>query len=151
VDEMLFILFYLKRELSGDKYCTIIQQQNTYLKNHRKISIVGVGNLRVHEPANYENDIFHFNHLLRSKPCVYRIDSTKRTPGLGKWNIFTDKKNYIAVTTWIDSNILAFFELVTAHDTEIMEDFPTPRRLLRVTSTPKSVSSSSSYAKKLQT
>jgi hypothetical protein len=36
VEEMIFIPFSLKRELSGDEYCTIIQQQNTYLENHRK-------------------------------------------------------------------------------------------------------------------
>jgi hypothetical protein len=66
----------------------------------------------MHEPANYENNRFHFNHLLRTKPGVYRVDSTKRTPELGRWNISTDKKNYLAITTWIDSNISAFFELV---------------------------------------
>jgi hypothetical protein len=151
VDEMLFIPFSLKRDLSGDEYCTIIQQQNTYLENHRNISIVGVGTLRMHQPTNYDNNILHFNHLLRTKPGVYRVDSTKRTPDLGKWNISTDKANYVSLTTWIDSNISAFFELVPAHDTEIMEEFPTPRRLSRLPSKPKSVSSSSSYAKKLQT
>jgi hypothetical protein len=109
VEEMIFIPFSLKRELSGNEYCTIIQQQNTYLENHRNISIVGVGHLRMHGPANYENNRFHFNHLLRTKPGVYRVDSTKRTPDLGKWNISTDKKNYLAITTWIDSNISAFF------------------------------------------
>jgi hypothetical protein len=99
VEEMIFIPFFLKRELSGDEYCSIIQQQNTYLENHRNISIVGVGHLHMHEPANYENNHVHFNHLLRTKLGVYRVDWNKRTPDLGKWNISTDKKNYLAITT----------------------------------------------------
>jgi hypothetical protein len=59
---------------------------------------------------------------LKSKEGVYRVDSTKRTPDLGKWNISTDKDHYSALTTWIDSNIADFFELVNQDDAEPMEN-----------------------------
>jgi hypothetical protein len=44
----------------------------------------------------------------------------------------------------------AFFELIPSHDEEPMEEFPTPRRLSRLPAKSKYISSSSSYAKKLQ-
>jgi hypothetical protein len=66
--------------------------------------------------ATYGNDETSFEDLLKSKEGVYRIDSTKCTPDLGKWNISTDKDHYSALTTWIDSNIADFFELVNQDD-----------------------------------
>jgi hypothetical protein len=150
ISEMLFIPFSLKRELSADAYCSILQQQNDYLENHRNISIVGIGSLRMNKPVLYQDETFHFEHLLRSKPGVYRVDSTKRTPDLGKWNISTDKEHYAELIHWVDTNMEAFFALIPSHDEEPMEEFPTPRRLSRLPATSKSISSSSSYAKKLQ-
>jgi hypothetical protein len=44
----------------------------------------------------------------------------------------------------------AFFELIPSHDEEPREEFPTPRRLSRLPAKSKSISSSSSYANKLQ-
>jgi hypothetical protein len=110
IAEMLFIPFSLKRKLSADAYCSILQQQNNYLKNHRNISIVGISSLRMNKPALYQDKTFHFEHLLRSKAGIYRVDSTKRTPDLGKWNIATDKEHYAELTqgstrTWNFSNL----------------------------------------------
>jgi hypothetical protein len=110
--DMLFIPFALKRELSGDKYSSIIQQQSIYLESHRNISIVGIGNRRMLAATTYGNDKTNSEDLLKSKEGVYRVDSTKRTPDLGKWNISTDKDHYAALTTWINSNITEFFTLV---------------------------------------
>jgi hypothetical protein len=64
ISEMLFIPLSLKRELSADAYCSILQQQNDYLKNHRNISIVGIGSLRMNKPVLYQDKTFHFEHLL---------------------------------------------------------------------------------------
>jgi hypothetical protein len=50
---MLFIPFSLKRELSGNEYSSIIQQQSIYLENHRNISIVGIGNRRMLAATTY--------------------------------------------------------------------------------------------------
>jgi hypothetical protein len=150
-EHMLFIPFSLKRELSGDEYCTILQQQNTYLENHRNIAIVGIGHSRMHQPVRYQDVVTPFDHLLRSKLGIYRVDSTKRTPDLGKWNISTDKEHYAELTTWIDSNITAFFDLVPLNDEEPMDEFPSPRRLSRSPARAKPASSSSSYTQKLQT
>jgi hypothetical protein len=96
---MLFIPFSLKRELSGNEYSSIIQQQSIYLENHRNISIVGIGNRRMLAATTYGNDDISFEDFLKSKDGVYRVDSTKRTPDLGKWNISTDKDHYSALTT----------------------------------------------------
>jgi hypothetical protein len=66
---------------------------------------------------------FQFDYLLRSKPGIYRTGSTKRTPNLGKWNISTDKKNCIALTTWINPNITAFFELFPLMTLKVWKSF----------------------------
>jgi hypothetical protein len=50
----------------------------------------------------------------------------------------------------VDTNIEVFFELIPSHDEEAMEEFPTPRWLSCLPAKSKSISSSSSYAKKLQ-
>jgi hypothetical protein len=80
----------------------------------------------MNELAGYQNEVFHFEHLLRSKPGVYPVYLTKHTPGLGKWNISTDKKKhyYTALTDWIQT-------------------LTTPNQSIS--------SSSSTYAKNLQT
>jgi hypothetical protein len=102
------------------------------------------------QPARYQDEVFHFEHLLPSKPGVYRVGSTKPTPDLGKWNISTDKEHYVELTHWVHTNMEAFFELIPSHDEEPMEEFPTPSRLSRLPAKSKSISSSLSYAKKLQ-
>jgi hypothetical protein len=128
--DKLFIPFTLKRELSRDEYSSIIQQQSIYLESHRNISIVGIGNRRMLTAATYGNDETSFKDPLKSKESVYHVDSTKRTSGLGKWNISTGKDHYSALTpTWIDLNIADFFELVNQDDAEPMDEFPEPKRL----------------------
>jgi hypothetical protein len=149
-NDMLFIPFALKRELSDDEYSSIIQQQNVYLENHRNISIAGIGNRRMLTAAPYDNDELSFEDLLKSKEGVYRVDSTKRTPDLGKWNISTDKEHYSALTNWIDSNITDFFELVKPDNTEPMDEFPEPKRLSKAPSNRNKSNVSSTYAKKIQ-
>jgi hypothetical protein len=149
-NDMLFIPFALKRELSGDEYSSIIQQQSIYLDNHRNISIVGIGNRRMLTAVTYDNDETSFEDLLKSKEGVYRVDSTKRTPDLGKWNISTDKKHYSNLATWIDSILADFFALVESDDTEPMDEFPEPKRLSRTPTNRNKSNATSTYAKKIQ-
>jgi hypothetical protein len=141
--DMLFIPLPLKRELSGDQFSSIIQQHSIYLEIHHNISIVGIGNRRMLTAVTYGNDKTSFEDLLKSKEGVYCVDSTKRTPDLGKWNISTNKDHYSALTTWIDSNIADFFELVNQDDAEPMDKFPD-----QINHNKSNVSST--YAKKIQ-
>ena len=69
-NDMLFIPFALKRELSGNAYSSIIQQQSIYLENHRNVSIVGIGNRRMLTDAPYGKDETSFENLLKSKAGV---------------------------------------------------------------------------------
>jgi hypothetical protein len=148
--DMLFIPFALKCELSGDEYSSIIQQQSIYFEHHRNISIVGIGNRRMLAATTYGNDDISFEDLLKSKEGVYRVDSTKRTPGLGKWNISTDKDHYSALTTWIDSNITELFTLVNQDNAEPMDEFPEPKHLSRTPINRNKSNVSSTYAKNIQ-
>jgi hypothetical protein len=147
IDEMIFISSSLKHTLSNDKYSNLIHLQRNYLETYRNISIAGIGNLRMAAPG--ADGAINFETLLKSQPGVYRVDTTKRTPDLGKWNIATDKENYVALTKWIDEHIEAYFDRVPVDASEIFEDFPKPRRLSR--SAPKSTNQSSSvYAQKFE-
>jgi hypothetical protein len=151
IDEMIFIPSSLKHTLSGDKYSNLIHLQRNYLETHRNISIAGIGNLRM-EGLSPDYGAANFEDLLKSLPGVYRVDTTKRTPDLGKWNISTDKEHYAALTKWIDEHLVAFFTSVPVVDaSEVFADFPIPRRLSR--SAPKSTnqSASSLYAQKFET
>jgi hypothetical protein len=82
---------------------------------------------RILTAATYDNVKTSFEDLLKSKEDVYHVDSTKRTPNLGKWNISPDKNHYSNLTTWIDSIIADLFEQVNSDDTEpkiiLMGDF----------------------------
>ena len=148
--EMLFIPFALKRKLTDNEYGSIIQQQSLYLENHRNISVAGISNRRMLTEAAYNDHEVTFEALLRSKEGIYRVDSTKRTPDLGKWNISTDKEHYTDLTQWIDSHIVDFFKLVPPDITEPMDDFPEPKRLSRTPINKSTASVTSTYAKKLQ-
>jgi hypothetical protein len=64
---------------------------------------------------------------------VYRVDPTKRTLDLGKWNISCDAKHYLDIISWIDNNLLALFRSVPS-DTRAQytfADFQQPARLSR--------------------
>jgi hypothetical protein len=115
MDEMLFIPFSLKQELSCNEYCTIIQQKSTYLKitatsPSSRLAISVCMNL-----PTMKNNIFHFNHLLWSKPGVHRIDSTKLTP---------DKKNYIR-----QSNTDLKMSIKTGNNDNLSKNFITRQEL----------------------
>jgi hypothetical protein len=93
---------------------------------------VGIDNLRMNEPATYDDKEFHLQRL-KSKQGVYRVNSTKHIPYLGKWNISTDKENCILLSLPGLMRALlpsSNFELVPEHDTKPMEKFPPgPRHL----------------------
>jgi hypothetical protein len=69
---------------------------------------------------------------------VIRIDSCRRTPDLGKWNVSTTKTDYLQVTKWFDEYLLSTYHSLPAAVQYTCEytDFPTPRRLSRNTTPP---------------
>jgi hypothetical protein len=109
-NDILFIPFALKRELSGDEYSSIIRQQSIYLENHHNISsIVRISNRRMLMAVTYDNVKTSFKDLLKSREGVYHVDSTKQTPGLGKWNISTNKDHYSDLTILGSTRFLRIF------------------------------------------
>jgi hypothetical protein len=101
-------------ELFGKFLC----HQNDYLEHHRNIAIVGLSvEAMDHEdhpdmsPPDVPNPFGEtLWNTLRTIPGVNRIDSCRRTPDLGKWNLSTTKENYPSMTAWIDANLPALFK-----------------------------------------
>jgi hypothetical protein len=132
-----FVPFSLRRE-QPEVYGKYLALQNVFLKDHRNISICGIGP----EALDYEDspptqDSTTVSESIWQKmavlPGVYRVDPTKRTVDLGKWNISCDSKYYLDIIAWIDTNLLPLFHKVPddIRSQYSFTDFPTPARLSR--------------------
>ena len=141
---MTFIPNSLRRddpELFGKFLC----HQNDYLEQHRNIAIVGLSveamDYEAHpdmSPPDVPNP--PGNNLwnsLRTIPGVCRIDSCRRTPDLGKWNLSTTQGNYPSITAWIDENLPSLFSAlpIEVQEKSTNAEFPAPLRLTRTTRT----------------
>jgi hypothetical protein len=132
-----FVPFSLRRE-QPEVYGQYLALQNVFLKDHRNISICGIGpEVLDYEPNPSTQDSLAASDSLwrqiASLPGVYRIDPTKRTADLGKWNISCDTKFYLDIIAWIDSNLVSLFNIVPL-DTRAQYsfgDFQQPARLSR--------------------
>jgi hypothetical protein len=132
-----FVPFSLRRE-QPEVYGQYLALQNVFLKDHRNISLCGIGpevldyeaNPTTEDSYSYSDSIWQ---QLAGLPGVYRVDPTKRTCDLGKWNISCDTKNYLAITEWIDTNLLTLFRKVPAdiRAKYSHKDFDEPARLNR--------------------
>jgi hypothetical protein len=125
-----FVPFGLRRD-QPEVYGKYLALQNTFLKDHRNISLCGIGP----EVMDFEEEESSDSlwRQLAAQPGVYRVDPTKRTVDLGKWNVSCDTSCYLAIIAWIDTNLQALFHKVP-FDTRSeysFEDFPAPARLNR--------------------
>jgi hypothetical protein len=132
-----FVPFSLRRE-QPEVYGKYLALQNVFLKDHRNISLCGIGP----EALDYEDnpptqDSTAVSESIWQKlaalPGVYRVDPTKRTVDLGKWNISCDTKSYLDIISWIDHNLLPLFQKVPddIRSQYSFKDFPAPARLSR--------------------
>jgi hypothetical protein len=139
-DEMTFIPIALKHSdpILFGKYLGL---QNEYLENHRNTSIVGLSTDAMDDDQLWSDDQTTATTLwnkLSSIPGVLRIDSCRRTPDLGKWNVSTTKEHYLAVTKWLDDNLPPLFDQLSQMSKSTCEfpEFPIPKRLSRSTTSP---------------
>lgn len=148
---MEYIPSFFKRdtpELFGKYLCL----QNSFLEKHRNVSIVGLSTTamdheQVFAPEQEESDSLW--NFFMTIPGVLRIDSCRRTPDLGKWNLSTTEEFYPSVTQWFDENLPAIFENIPARirAESKFEEFPIPRRLSRIPNkTPSPAASKSAYS-----
>jgi hypothetical protein len=132
-----FVPFSLRRK-QPEVYGQYLALQNVFLKDHRNISLCGIGP----EVLDYEahpttEDSYTYSdsiwRQLSGLPGVYRVDPTKRTSDLGKWNLSCDAKNYLDITAWIDTNLLPLFRKVPSdiRAQYTFKDFNEPARLNR--------------------
>jgi hypothetical protein len=132
-----FVPFSLRRE-QPEVYGQYLALQNVFLKDHRNISLCGIGpEVLDYEPNPSTQESLTASESLWSQiaslPGVYRIDPTRRTSDLGKWNISCDTKCYLDIIAWIDSQLVPLFHIVPL---EIraqysFTDFEQPARLSR--------------------
>jgi hypothetical protein len=124
-----FVPFGLRRD-QPEVYGKYLALQNTFLKDHRNISLCGIGP----EVMDFEDESADsLWRQLAALPGVYRVDPTKRTVDLGKWNISCDTNLYLAIIEWIDNNLQPLFRKVPLETRSqySFEDFPAPARLNR--------------------
>lgn len=139
---MTFIPNSLRRE-DPELFGKFLCHQNDFLEHHRNIAVVALSPEAMdHEehpdmsPPDVPNPPGeNLWNSLRFIPGVRRIDSCRRTPDLGKWNISTTKENYPSVTAWIDTNLPTLFAALPMEIqvNSVNDEFDTPRRLTRTT------------------
>jgi hypothetical protein len=133
----IFVPFSLSRD-QPEVYGQYLALQNVFLKDHRNISLCGIGpDVMDHEDNPTTQDSIAASdsiwHQLAALPGVYRVDPTKRTMDLGKWNISCDTSSYLDIISWLDTNLIPLFKKVPS-DTRVQysfTDFPEPARLSR--------------------
>jgi hypothetical protein len=122
------------------KFGQYVARHNSFLHNHRNITIVGV------TPEAMDTDNSAADNLwevISSLPGVHRCDPCRRTPDLGKWNISCTKESHQSICDWIDTNLVEFWSaLPEKSDFPQIKSFPVPERL----SKGRRVSSGSSVA-----
>jgi hypothetical protein len=125
----IFVPFSLRRD-QPEAYGKYLALQNVFLEDHRNISLCGIGP----EVMDYEEEASEsLWRQLAAQPGVYRVDPTKRTADLGKWNISCDTKCYLAIIAWIDTNLQPLFRAVPEEirSQYSFMNFPAPARLNR--------------------
>jgi hypothetical protein len=128
IHDHLFVPFSLRSE-DPQTYLQLLGKQNEYMENHRNISIAGLSWNKMQNPVQIDQVHKSFPDLLLKQPGVHRVDCTRRTNDIGKWNISTNKTNYQDLVPWIDDKITSFFSNVQTSGT--FSDFPQPCRLGR--------------------
>jgi hypothetical protein len=120
----IFIPLALK-ESDPTRFRYYIAQQNTFLQEHRNISIVGV----VPEVMDSENSAGQTLWSgIRKLPRVFRCDPCARTPDLGKWNISSAVWHNADIKSWLTANLPKFFSLASS-TTPTSRTFPVPEIL----------------------
>jgi hypothetical protein len=145
--DYLFVPFSLCRE-DPQIYVQLLGKQNECMENHRNLSVAGLSWDLMQNPIQLDLDYKLFQNSPLKQHGVFRVDCTRRTSDIGKWNISTNKTHYQDLIKWIDAKLIPFF-----HDnstTGLFLDFPEPCRLGRHHQTLHKKPAISSYAKTLR-
>jgi hypothetical protein len=126
--DYLFIPFSLRRE-DPQTYVQLLGKQNEYMDSHRNISVAGLSWDLMQNPIQNIQEYESFQDILLKQPVVNRVDCTRRTNDIGKWNISTDKVHYQDLIKWIDAKMACFRSKVSTSG--LFTDFPEPCRLGR--------------------
>jgi hypothetical protein len=114
----------------------MLNRQNTFLSNHRNISIIGVSTNVMDYSDPTSDDIRLSSSLwqeLWEHAAIDGVYGHIRTPDLGKWNISTSATHYPEVCSWLDAHLPAKFALIPTNVAQkvTFEDFAQPERLSR--------------------
>jgi hypothetical protein len=120
----MFIPFALKKS-NPQKFGYYISQQNTFMKNHRNIAVVGVSSDLMDLEDSSGTSLWY---AIRSLPGVYRCDPCARTPDLGKWNISSALSYNATLKKWLTENLPLYFNAAPATFPKIAT-FPCPEIL----------------------
>jgi hypothetical protein len=93
----------------------ILNRQNTFLSNHRNISIIGIStDVMDYLDPTLANDLLSSSlwQELWEHTGINVVFSHIRTPDLGKWNLSTTADYYPDVCTWLDVHLPAKFAMI---------------------------------------
>jgi hypothetical protein len=125
-----YVPFALKTH-HPDVYGAYLAKQNNFLENHRNIAIAGVSvGAMDHGDEDNPDDNFTSSLWQRIKQLdgVYRADSCRRTPDLGKWNISCHSDFQPTIAAWLDDNVVNHCNKIPVQ-LPTFKDFPAPTRL----------------------
>jgi hypothetical protein len=146
--DYLFVPFSLCCE-DPQTYVQLLGKQNEYMENHRNISVAGLSWDLMQNPIQLDLDYESFQDSLLKQSGVYRVDCTRQTNNIGKWNIFTNKTHYQDLIKWIgDAELICFFHDLST--TGLFLDFSEPCRLGHHRQSLHKKPTMSSYAKNLR-
>jgi hypothetical protein len=123
-DDPFFIPLALKFQ-NPAKFGRYVSKQNTFLNQHRNISIVG----GILEAMDYsDKDELSLYDMIKKLPGVYRCDQNRRTHDLGKWNISCNLEHHTAICTWIDTHMVEIWKTIPIELSPVTT-FPKPESL----------------------
>jgi hypothetical protein len=125
-----YVPFALKTH-HPDVYGSYLAKQNNFLETHRNIAIAGVSVAAMdHGDEDNPDDNFPSSlwQLIKNLDGVYRADTCRRTPDLGKWNISCHSDFHPTIAAWIDDNVVDHCTRIPG-DLPTFQAFPAPTRL----------------------
>jgi hypothetical protein len=133
-----YVPFALKAH-HPDVYGSYLAKQNNFLETHRNIAIAGVSvNAMDHGDNDNPDDAFP-RSLLQLNKKLDGVDSYRRTPDLGKWNISCHSDFHPSIAAWLDDNLVEHCNNIPV-ELPTFAAFPAPTRL-SASRTSRSVSS----------
>jgi hypothetical protein len=126
-----FYVPFALQHLHPEVYGSYLAKQSAFLETHRNISIAGVSVAAMdHGDQDNPDTLFPKSlwQLIKQLDGIYRVDSCRRTPDLGKLNISCHSDFHPNIAAWLDNTIVEHSDSIPV-SLPTFQVFPSPTRL----------------------